>query len=378
VDLSPTPAEAEFRAEVRAWMAEHRTWTGRAPKFDEADFDAEVAFLRSWQAGLATAKLVGVTWPSEYGGRGAGPVEHAIVSEELARAGAPEILGRIGVNLVGPTLLGHGTPEQKARWLPRILDASEVWCQLFSEPGAGSDLASLSTKAERAEGGWKLTGQKVWTSFAQVADWGLCLVRTGEHKQAGITMVVVDMKSPGVTVRPLRQTTGESEFNEVFLDDCFVPDDRVIGSEGTGWKVANSLLSHERGTAPRQLVIHTQLVEDLVAMASASEQWERPIIRQQVAESYIEMRLFQLHSLRSLSALAAGGEPGPQGSSLKLFWSESSKRMHAVAMEVLGPEAPLKGPWQRSWLYYQASSIWAGSNEIQRTILGERVLGLPR
>jgi alkylation response protein AidB-like acyl-CoA dehydrogenase len=379
VDLSESPELAAFRTTVRTTLADLRTWEGRAPAFGE-DLTAEVAFLRGWQKGLAHRGLVGLTWPVEYGGGGTGPVEHAIVTEELARAGAPELLGRIGVNLVGPTLLHHGTEEQKSRWLPRILDASEVWCQLFSEPDAGSDLASLSTRATRTDGGWLVSGQKVWTSYAQVADWGLCLVRSdpAAAKHKGITMLVVDMRAGGVTVRPLRQSTGESEFNEVFLDEVFVPDERVIGDPGHGWRIANSLLSHERGTAPRQLVIHTQLVSDLVGEAVASPQWDRALVRQGVAQSYIELRLFQLHSLRSLSALAAGAEPGPQGSSLKLYWSEASKRMHAVAMEVLGEQAPLWGRWQRSWTYYQASSIWAGTNEIQRNILGERVLGLPR
>jgi alkylation response protein AidB-like acyl-CoA dehydrogenase len=311
------------------------------------------------------------------------------VQEELARARAPEIVGRIGINLAAPTLMAHGTTEQKARWLPHILDASVIFCQLFSEPDAGSDLTSLRTAATRVDGGWMLSGQKVWTSYAQFADWGICLARSNPDapKRKGITFFVIDMHAPGVDVRPLVQLTGEAEFNEVFLDDVFVPDDQVIGEIDAGWMVANSTLSHERGTNPRQLVIHCQLIEELLRLALANGTYDDPRIQQQLMEAYVEVRLFQLHNWRSISRLAKGLEPGPEGSSLKLYWSEMSKRLHEVVMTVLGPSSPLwfgaddnpgDGIWQRSWLYYQASSIWAGTNEIQRTIVGERVLGLPR
>jgi alkylation response protein AidB-like acyl-CoA dehydrogenase len=382
VDLAPTPEQEAFRAELREWLESNAEWDvragQRAPRHD--NLDDEFAFLRAWQRKLASGRWVGVTWPTEYGGRGLGPVEHAIAQEEFARAGAPELVGRIGVNLAGPTLLAHGTPEQKARWLPHILDASTIVCQLFSEPAAGSDLAAVRTKATRVDGGWSLSGQKVWTSYAQFADWGVCLARSNPDvpKHKGITYFVVDVHSAGVTVRPLVQLTGEAEFNEVFLDDVFVPDDQVIGEVDAGWRIANSTLSHERGINPRQLVIHTQLTDDLVRSTVTGPAYEDPRLRQQVAQSYIEMRLFQLHSLRSLSRLAKGQEPGPEGSQLKLYWSQMSQRMHDVAMKVLGDDAPLWGSWQRSWLYYRAASIWAGTNEIQRNILGERVLGLPK
>jgi alkylation response protein AidB-like acyl-CoA dehydrogenase len=285
--------------------------------------------------------------------------------------------------------MAHGTDEQKARWLPPILDASVIFCQLFSEPDAGSDLTGLRTAAVRVDGGWRLSGQKVWTSYAQFADWGLCLARSNPDvpKRKGITCFVVDMHAPGVEVRPLVQLTGEAEFNEVFLDEVFVPDDQVIGDIDNGWKVANSTLSHERGTNPRQLVIHCQLIEELLRLALENGSYDDPRTQQQLMEAYVEVRLFQIHNWRSISKLAKGLEPGPEGSSLKLYWSEMSKRLHEVVMLVLGPASPLwfgadanpgDGVWQRSWLYYQASSIWAGTNEIQRTIVGERVLGLPR
>jgi alkylation response protein AidB-like acyl-CoA dehydrogenase len=398
VDLTPTAEEAALRDEIRTWLRANLPWEygkGLPPRFD--DLAEEVAFGREWQAKLAAGRWVGVGWPREYGGRGAGPVEHYIVTEELARGRAPELVGRIGVNLVGPTLLAHGTPEQQTRWLPRILDASEIWCQLFSEPGAGSDLSSLSTRAEpteagsapTGEAGFLLNGQKVWTSYAQFADWGWCLARTDPDvpKNKGISAIVVDMHAPGVEVRPLRQITDESEFNEVFLADVFVPDEHLIGPVDEGWRVANSTLTHERGINPRQLVIHIQLLEELLRLALESDAFDDDRLRPRLAQAAVEVRLFQLHNWRTLSRLAKGQAPGPEGSALKLYWSEMSKRLHDTVMAVLGEAAPLwfsahdnpgDGTWQRSWLYYQASSIWAGTNEIQRNILGERVLDLPR
>ena len=392
MDLTPTAEQDAFRAECRAWLQANLPWEygkGAPPRFD--DLAEEVAYLRTWQQQLADARFVGVTWPEAYGGRGAGPLHHYIAQEELARARAPELVGRIGINLVGPTLLAHATDEQRARWLPKILRADELWCQLFSEPQAGSDLASVRTRAERDDraGGWRVNGQKVWTSYAQFADWGLCLARTDPSapKHKGISMLVIDMSAPGVEVRPLVQTTGEAEFNEVFFDDVHVPDDRLVGAEHEGWRVSSSTLTHERGTNPRQLVIHVQHLEQLLRLALDEGVYDDHRTQQRLAQAYVEVRLFQLHNWRSLSRLANGRELGPEGSTLKLYWSEMSKRLHETAMSVLGPAAPLwrdatdnpgDGRWQRSWLYYQSSSIFAGTNEIQRNIIGERVLGLPR
>jgi alkylation response protein AidB-like acyl-CoA dehydrogenase len=390
MDLRSTPAQDAFRHELRDWLRANLPWeygVGLPPRFD--DLAEEVAFLRDWQRRLSEGRWVGVSWPEAYGGRGTGPAEHYIVQEELARARAPELVGRIGINLAGPTLLAHGTAEQKERWLSRILSAEQLWCQLFSEPGAGSDLASVSTRAVATDDGWSVTGQKVWTSYAQFADWGICLARTDPDapKHKGISYLVVDMHAAGVEVRPLTQLTGEAEFNEVFLTDVFVPRDQLVGPENEGWRVANSTLSHERGTSPRQLVIHMQLLEELLRLANrtgAFDDWRK---QQRLAEAYVEVRLFQLNNWRTLSRLEKGEEPGPEGSALKLYWSEMSKRMHDTAMAVLASSAPLwrgarenpgDGRWQRSWLYYQAASIFAGTNEIQRNILGERVLGLPR
>jgi len=392
MDLRPTAEQDAVRAECRAWLQDQLPWeygTGLPPRF--ASLDDEVAFGRDWQGKLAEGRWVGVTWPVEHGGRGASPLAHYVVQEELARARAPELVGRIGINLVAPTLMAHGTPGQQERWLGPILRAEILFCQLFSEPDAGSDLAALTTRAVRSPGGdgWLLDGQKVWTSYAQFADWGLCLARTDPavKKQAGITAFAVDMRAPGVEIRPLRQITGESDFNEVFLTDVFVPDDCVIGAVDDGWRVSSSTLTHERGTNPRQLVIHVQHLEALLATALERGDFDDHRTAQRLAEAYVEVRLFQLHNWRSLSRLAAGRPVGPEGSALKLYWSEMSQRLHRLALDLLGPEAPLArgaeglpgdGEWQRAWLYYQAASIFAGTNEIQRNIIGERVLGLPR
>jgi alkylation response protein AidB-like acyl-CoA dehydrogenase len=392
MDLRITPEQQELRAELHQWLVENLPWeygVGLPPR--HPDLEESVAFGRSWQSQLAAGRWVGVTWPVEMGGRGLGPAEHFVVTEELARARAPELVGRIGINLVGPTLFAHGTPAQQQQWLPPILGAEELWCQLFSEPDAGSDLASLSTKAEKVDGGFRLTGRKVWTSYAQFADWGLCLARSepdAPKRQQGMSCLAVDMHADGVEVRPLVQITGEAEFNEVLLDGVFVPDAQLVGRRGEGWTVANSTLTHERGVNPRQLGIHCQLLLELLELAQTRESgFDDWGIRQRVAEAYIEVKTFQLHNWRTLTRLERGEAPGPEGSTLKLYWSEMSKRLHETVMAVLGPAASLwvgaannpgDGTWQRSWLYYQASSIFAGTNEIQRTLVGERVLGLPR
>jgi len=390
MDLTTTLEQEQLRTEIREWLRSHLPWeygTGLPPRFD--DLEEEVRFGRSWQSQLAGAGWVGVTWPVAYGGRGLGAPENFVVQEELARARAPELVGRIGVNLAGPTLLAHGSDEQKARWLPAVLSASELWCQLFSEPDAGSDLASLRTSAKKVPGGWLIEGQKVWTSYAQFADWGICLARSDPEapKHKGISFFVIDMHAQGVVVRPLVQLTGEAEFNAVELNEVFVPEDQLVGSEGEGWRVAGSTLSHERGMNPRQLVIHIQHLEELLRAAAASGAFDDTRLRRRLAQAYVEVRLFELHNWRSLSKLQHELEPGPEGSISKLYWSEMSQRLHTLALDVLGPSSPLwrgardnpgDGSWQRSWLYYRAASVFAGTNEIQRNVIAERVLGLPR
>ena len=390
MDLSLTVEEAAFRDECRNWLQGNLPWdygTGLPPLF--ADLPEEVAFLRDWQRRLAGAGLVGVTWPVAFGGRGAGPMHHYLAQEELARARAPELVGRIGVNLVGPTLLAHGTPGQQQRWLPGILPADHLCCQLFSEPGAGSDLAAIATRAVATDDGWVLTGQKVWTSYAQFADWGLCLARTDPDSvgSRGLSMFMVDLHAPGVEVRPLRQITDESDFNEVFLEEVPVAGDQLVGDLHDGWRVSASTLSVERGTNARQLVVHSQLLEELFALAESNGAIEDPRLARDLAQALVEVRLFRIQNQRVLSRLATGRDPGPVAATAKLAWSEMSQRLHGLMLRVLGDAAPLwrgadgnpgDGRWQRSWLYYRAATIFAGTSEIQRNLIGERTLDLPR
>jgi alkylation response protein AidB-like acyl-CoA dehydrogenase len=386
VDLAFSPADEAFRAELRAWLAAH---VPRAA--DDAETPSladEVARLRAWQRTLHAAGWVGIHWPKAYGGRGASVVQNYLLQEELAAARAPEIINRIGVNLVGPTLIAHGTEEQKRRFLPAILPAEELWCQLFSEPGAGSDLTALRTRAEPAPGGWVVSGQKVWTSYAQFARWGILLARTdpGAAKARGISYLICDMEAPGVSVRPLRQMTGSEEFNEVFLDGVFVPHEHLVGREHEGWRIATTTLAHERGTSPRQLVIHRMLLDDLLRLARGPAAAD-PVLRQRLAAHFIDVEITRLNNWRTLSRLARDQPVGPESSFVKLFWSEMSQRMHDTLMTLLGPRglcwqpgphAVAGGRLARSYLYYRASTLFAGTSEIQRNILAERVLGLPR
>ncbi len=389
MDLTFSPTEEAFRSELRAWLA-----ANVPAEPHHATLADEVRFLVEWQRRLAAGGWVGVHWPREYGGRGATTTENYLLQEELARARAPEIIGRIGVNLVGPTLIHYGTDVQKRRHLPRILAADELWCQLFSEPNAGSDLAALGCRAERRGDVFVVTGQKVWTSYAQFADWGILLARTDATapKAKGISFLIVDMHSPGVSIRPLRQMTGSEEFNEVFLEEVRVPADNLVGALNEGWSIAQTTLSHERGTSPRQLVVHRMLLAELLALARAGTALRPPpaadpIIRQQLAQVFMEVELTKLYNWRTLTQLRRSGKPGPESSLVKLFWSEMSQRLHDTAMQMLGPDgqcwpgesrAPARGRWLRSYLYYRAATIFAGTSEVQRNIIAQRVLGLPR
>jgi alkylation response protein AidB-like acyl-CoA dehydrogenase len=377
VDLSFSPSEQALAAEVRAWLADNLE---PPPPF--AGLADEIDWGRRWQAKLAAARWVGIHWPAEYGGRGASPVDVAIFNAEYARAKAPQPVNRVGINLAGPTLLAHGTDEQKGRWLPRILDAGEIWCQLFSEPGAGSDLASLTTRASPVEGGWRLNGQKVWTSYAQFARWGICLARTDPEapRHRGISFLVVDMTAPGIEVRPLVQITGDAEFNEVFLDDVFVPRDHLVGGLDQGWAVANTTLAHERGTSfPfKEQVVHEVYLGDLFERAGTTGALGDPALAEDLAQAWILLRVLRLHNWRTLTRLGRGEVPGPESSWVKLAWTDMTQHLSDVGLAVQGDGAPLAGRWQRQWLWSKAASIAGGTSEIQRTIIGERILGLPR
>ncbi len=386
MNLSFTAEEQAFAEEIRAWLAANLELP---PAFDS--LDDEIDWGRRWQARLAADRWIGIHWPEEYGGRGASPVQVAIFNMEYARSRALQPVNRVGINLAGPTLLAHGTDVQKERWLPPILDAAEIWCQLFSEPGAGSDLAALSTRATAVEGGWMLSGQKVWTSYAQYARWGICLARTDPDapKHAGISYLVIDMDARGIEIRPLVQITGEAEFNEVFFDDVFVPENHLVGGLHQGWSVANTTLAHERGTAfPfKEQVVHEVYLDELYALARDRQLLGDVETADALAQSFVELRVLRLHNWRTLSRLSKGIEPGPESSWVKLAWTDMTQQLSERAVALTGEAAPLwrgahsvpaNGKWQRQWLWSKAASIAGGTSEIQRTIIAERLLGLPR
>jgi len=379
-------SDDELRDELHAWLAEHRH-----PDVEVATTAAEAVTLRAWQRTLHAGRWVGIHWPIEYGGRGASVRQVAMYNEELARAGAPPLVGRVGVTLVGPTLMVHGTEEQRERWMPRILSGDDLWCQLFSEPGAGSDLASLSTRAEKSGGVYRVTGQKVWSSHATFADMGIALVRTDSDVQPhkGISMLAIPMDAEGVEVRPLRQMTGDSEFNEVFLEDVVVPIENLIGPEHAGWRVANTTLANERGASFiwREQVLYELAIELLETTCGLRGGTRDPRVRQQLARSWIDVEIFRLLNARTLDRLARGEEIGAESSVVKLFWAALSQRLSETAVAVLGPGALLMagdddavdgGRWARALLSTRANSIMGGTSEIQRSIIAEHILGLPR
>jgi len=389
MDLAFTPAEERFRNELRAWLA------ANAPGPEPAELDAWVAYGKAWQRKLYEAGWCGIHWPAEYGGRGASLIEQVIFQEEMARARTPLLINLAGLTMGGPVLIAHGTDEQKRRHLKKILAAEEIWCQGFSEPNAGSDLASLKTRAVLDGDEFVVNGQKVWTSFARYADWCMLLVRTDPDapKHKGITFLLVDMHSPGVTVRPLKQISGEEDFNEVFFEDVRVPRANVVGAINRGWDITITCLMHERQTLTfsRQLQ-STVALNDLLKSCRGRQLNGRPvcadpILRQRLAAAYVESSAMRYTALRNLTKALRGHVPGPEGSIEKLFWSEMYQRMLEGALETLGPYAQLAegceravdaGIWPHLFLYSRGRTIAAGSSEIQRNIIAERVLGLPR
>jgi len=324
------------------------------------------------------AGFAGLTWPEEYGGKGAPYSHQAIVLEEFARAEAPQHMGVIGLGMAGPTIMAHGSEEQKRRYLPKILSADEIWCQGFSEPDAGSDLSAVRTRIDVEPERFVVNGQKVWSSFAHIADHCILIGRSDPESQrhAGLTYVIVDMKAPGVEVRPLRQITGEAEFNEIFFSDVEVPRDNLLGEIGGGWQVAMTTLLHERGTLGFALggVLEAQ-VGRLVSLAK-ERNGNDPLLRDRIATEWIELQALKLTNQRSLTTLMQTGIPGPEGSGAKLHWSEQNQRLTKLAMELLDGEDD--GYWRHQQLRSRGNTIEAGTSEILRNIIAERVLGLPR
>lgn len=386
MDFRDSPEEASFRKELRAWIEGNlpEGWRERDPKRGREDESVS----KAWSKKLYDAGYAGLTWPKEFGGQGAPYTHQAIFLEETARAETPDHIGVIGLGMAGPTIIAHGTDEQKERHLQPILSGEEVWCQGFSEPGAGSDLGSLRTRAERDGDHLIVNGQKVWSSFAHIADFCILLVRTDTSapKHKGITYLLVDMRSPGVEVRPLVQITGDPEFNEIFFNDVKVPLSNVLGEINSGWNVAMTTLLHERGTLGFALTARLEvLTRKLIELAKETGGADDPIIRDRIARQWTDLQALKFTNYRALTTLLKTGVPGPEGSIAKLHWSESNQRLGKLALEILGTRAQLAGDggvWGGFWQYQQLRSrgntIEAGTSEILRNIIAERVVGLPR
>ncbi|MFZ6002594.1 MAG: acyl-CoA dehydrogenase family protein [Actinomycetota bacterium] len=390
MDFEDTPEEAAFRAEARAWLEVNAIPKGHPDDFSAGVWtsaygeDVYVKRCREWQGRLAEGGFAGLTWPRAFGGRGGRPMHAAIFNQEQAHFGVSNGVFAIAIGMVGPTILAHGTDEQKQRFLPAMLRGDEVWCQLFSEPGAGSDLASLSTRAVRDGDEWVVTGQKVWTSVAERAEWGILLARTDPDapKHRGITYFLLDMRSSGIEIRPLRQMTGHSHFSEVFLDEVRVPTACVLGAEGEGWKVAQTTLASERtaiaggsgGADP------PGLVELARSFGKASD----PLTRQALVDAHMRSELLRFLRYRAQTALSQGRAPGAETSVMKLAYARFMQQMTAAAIHVQGATAMLDGPhlpsggvWTTKFLHAPSLRIAGGSDQVQANIIGERVLGLP-
>jgi alkylation response protein AidB-like acyl-CoA dehydrogenase len=389
VDLTLSPSEESFRDELRSWLEANHP--GEPPDDDAAAFE----FRRRWQRQLHDRGWAGISWPKQYGGRGASLIEQAIYGEEMVRAKAPATANILGLAMGGPVVIAHGTDEQKQRFLEPILSAEEIWCQGFSEPDAGSDLASLKTRAVKDGDDWVVTGQKVWTTLAHVAKWCMLVARTDADapKHQGLTYFILDMEQEGVEVKPLVQITGESEFNEIFLDEARIPDENVIGDVGNGWAVAITTLMNERsGIAFASQMALKQQLQQLIDLAKKTPGNGHSLaddadVRQRLAQLVIETEIIRLTGYRGLTQIMKKGFPGPEGSLGKWQWSDVNQAMTELAMEIEGPYSQLArgsdyavdgADWQYRFLRSRANSIEGGTTEILKNIVAERVLGLPK
>ncbi len=376
MDLTLSPQEQSFRDDLRAWLEDNHP--GPEPEGDEAAF----RFRRDWQRRLAGAGYAGLSWPQEYGGRGATLIEQALFNEEMVRARAPQLANVLGLVMGGPVVIAHGSEEQKQRYLKPILTAEEIWCQGFSEPEAGSDLAALKTRAVKSNGEWVVTGQKVWTTFAHEAKWCMLVARTDTEvpKHRGLTYFLLDMEQEGVQVRPLRQITGEAEFNELFFEEARIPDENVVGGVGNGWQVAITTLMHERAGLGFGSAVQLKIaLGELAALIRERGLDDDPLIRQRFAQLHIEAECIRLNASRGLTQIMKTGVPGPEGSLPKWQWSDANQGLTELAMDVRGDEAPLlESEWTYRFLRARANSIEGGTTEILKNIVAERVLGLPR
>jgi alkylation response protein AidB-like acyl-CoA dehydrogenase len=392
MDLTYAPEDRAFREQCRAWLE------ANVPRHDLMALDER----KAWHRKLYEAGYVGMLWPKEYGGWGATPMQQAIVQDEMARAGAPPAINGLGIGFIGPTIIVHGTDWQKQRYLKKMLTAEEIWCQLYSEPNAGSDLASLRTRAEAQGDHFLVNGQKIWTSSGPIADWGILLARTdpGVPKHKGISCLLLNMRQPGVEVRPLRQITGHSLFSEVFMTNARAERRDLIGNPGQGWEIAQTTLGYERGAnslgrVTRYAISFTQLVRAAKDLRRGGRPLlQDPVVRAKMGKLYAELEVQRYAALRALSALDKGEAPGPFSSVTKLSYTEFEKRFYETALEILGPYGQLMsatadyeevdtssgepGTWATAFLWSRAGTIYSGSSEIQKNIIGERVLGLPK
>ncbi len=375
MDLDLSPSELAFQAEARAWLAENVP-AEPLPSLDTAE---GFALHREWEARLAESRWSVVSWPTAYSGREASLVEWVVFEEEYYRAGAPLRVSQNGIFLLAPIIFEHGTQEQQDRFLPTMATGETIWAQCWSEPEAGSDLASLKSTARRDDerGGWVLDGQKIWCSRAALAHWGFGLFRSDPQaqKHAGLTYFLFPLDAPGITVRPIAQLDGEAGFAEVFFDDVFVPDADVLGAPGDGWRVAMSTAGNERGLSLRSPGRFTAAADRLLALY---DERPDPRVADRVVDAWLRAEAYRLYTWGTVTRLKDGGDVGAAGSVNKVWWSELDVALHETALDLLGPEAELDSTWLDGYTFSLSGPIYAGTNEIQRNIVAERILGLPR